>query len=276
MFSYRIQATDPSYMLVTLASDFLLGQTMWNFTYWSNGYSTISTNTVVTSTPFPVQTILTGSLGSDAPNNSIIQLYYGETFPFPRRIGVEVVQPIEDLSGQVNLPAPCFKISFRISWPARNSFEYLLWFLSDVDGDGFADIVGYASSQSNTTLNVVVFPGKAGCKFADPIVSTITIPSEKGTLFTSSFMYPVHARQAPYSYSGTLRTEAGILSYFDNYGILGARMIAPVSDTGTYIYEFKGQTPAIAGQLSSGLGWRAQNLTGRGETSEAIGFANFP
>ena len=89
-------------------------------------------------------------------------------------------------------------------------------------------------------------------------------------------MYPVYATQAPYSFSDGLKTEAGILGFFDNYGILGARMIAPVSGTGTYKYEFKGQTPAIAGQLSSGLGWRSQNLMGRGESSEAIGFADFP
>lgn len=274
-FSYRIQSTDTSDMLVTLASDFTLGQTMWNFTAWRNGYSEISTDSFSTMISFPVQAILTGILGSDGQNASIVQLYYGDTFPYPKRIGVDVVQPSEDPSGKVSLPGPCFKQSFPISWPARKSSEYLLWFLSDVDGDGFTDIVGYASSESNTTLTVVVFPGREGCYFQDPVVSSITLPAEKGTLFTSSFMHPVYARQAAYSYPEELSTDAGILSFFDNYGILGVRMLAPVTATGTHNYEFKGQNPAIAGQLSPGLGWRAQNLMGRGESSEAIGFADF-
>ena len=98
-------------------------------------------------------------------------------------------------------------------------------------------------------------------------------------------MYPVYTRQATCSYPPAsddetsnsdpdvlTTTDACILSFFDNHGILGVRMIVPLTATGTFTYEFKGQTPAIAGQLSSGLGWRAQNLTGRGEPSEAIGF----
>ena len=276
MFSYRIQPTDDSYMLVTLAYDSSLNQTAWNFTSWSNGYGEKSTKSLSSEDPYPVQSVLTGIVGPGAPNNSIVRLYYGDTFPLTGKIGVEVVQPIQDPSGEVTLPDPCFNENFPISWPALKSSEYLLWFLSDVNGDGFTDIVGYASSDSNTILTVVVFPGTAGCSFLDPIPSNITIPPEKGTLFTSDFMYPVYARQAPYSYSDDLKTEAGILSFFDNYGILGARMIAPFSDTGTYEYEFKGQTPAVAGQLSSGLGWRAADLMGRGDSSEAIGFADFP
>ena len=273
-FSYRIQPTDTSDMLVTLAYDITLDQTLWNFTSLSNGYSKITTYSFSTPTPLPVQT-LTGILGSDSPNASIVQLYYGDTFPYLRRIGVTVVQPSEDPSGKVSLPESCFTQTFPINWPARNASEYLLWFLSDVDGDGFTDIVGYASSKSNTKLTVIVFPGYEGCRFGDPVRSEITFPTEKGTLFTSDFMHPVYARQAAYSYTGGFSTDAGILSFFDNYGILGARMIAPVTATGNYHYEFKGQTPAIAGQLSPGLGWRAQNHTGRGEPSEAIGFTDF-
>ena len=274
-FSYRIQSTDTSDMLVTLASDFALGRTTWSFTFWKNGYSDIATELFETKTSYPVQAILPGVLGSYGQNASIVQLYYGDTFPYPKTIGVEVVQPSEDPSGKVSLPSPCFTKRFPISWPARTSSEYLLWFLSDVNGDGFTDIVGYASSESNTTLTVIVFPGSKGCHIQDPVVSKITLPAEKGTLFTSSFMHPVYARQAAYSYPEGLSTDAGILSFFDNYGILGVRMLAPVTATGTYNYEFKGQTPAIAGQLSPGLGWRAQNLMGRGESSEAIGFADF-
>ena len=273
MFSYRIAVDDPSDMLVTLAYDFTLGQTTWNFTSWSNGYNDVSTQSFPIKPSFHPQATLTGILGAGV-QNKVVQLYYGDTFPWPKKIGVDVVQPSKDPDGKVSLPGPCFRQSYRISWPARNPSEYLLWFLSDVDGDGYVDIVGYASSQSNTTLNVVVFPGNGDCSFLDPIVSSITIPAQKGTLFTSSFMYPVYARQASYSYSPELKTEAGILSFFDNYGILGARMIAPVSP-GSYNYEFKGQTPAVAGQLSPGLGWRPQNLMESGEPSEAIGFANF-
>lgn len=264
-------------MLVTLAFDPTKNQTMWNFTSWSNGYSRISTDSFSTMTAFPVQTILTGVLGSDSQNASIVQLYYGNTFPIPNHIGVEVVQPSQDPSGKISLPSPRSNQEFPITWPAHQSSEYLLWFLSDVNGDGYTDIVAYTSNDSNTTLTVIVFPGRAGGDFAAPVWSEITLPASKGSLFTSSFMYPVQARQAAYTYSSrdNISTDAGILGFFDNYGILGVRMIAPVNATGTFAFEFKGQTPAIAGQLSTGLGWRAQNLMGRGESSEAIGFADY-
>ena len=277
MLSYRIQSSDPSDMLVTLAFDSTQKQTTWNFTSWINGYSKISTNTYSTTTAFPAQTILTGILGSDSQKASIVQLYYGDTFPVPNCIGVVVVQPSEDPSGKLSLPSPRSNQQFPITWPAHQSSEYLLWFLSDVNGDGFTDIVAYTSSDSNTTLTVVVSPGRADGDFAAPVSSGITLPANKGSLFTSSFMHPVYARQAAYTYPSRddISTGAGILSFFDNYGILGVRMIAPVNATGTFEYEFKGQTPAIAGQLSTGLGWRAQNLMGRGESSEAIGFANY-
>ena len=277
MFSYRIQPSDPSDMLVTIAFDSIEKQTLWNFTSWNNGYSKISTDSFSSMTAFPVQTTLTGVLGSNSQNASIVLLYYGDTFPVPNHIGVEVVQPSEDSSGKVILPSPRSHQEFGITWSAHQSSEYLLWFLSDVDGDGFPDIVAYTSTNPNGTLTVIVFPGRAGGDFAAPVSSEITLPASKGSLFTSSFMYPVYARQAAYTYSSgdDISTGAGILSFFDNYGILGARMIAPVSATGTFAYEFKGQTPAVAGQLSQGLGWRAQNLMGRGESGGAIGFANY-
>ncbi|MCJ1391167.1 hypothetical protein MMC18_004029 [Xylographa bjoerkii] len=283
MFSYRIQLSDPSDFLVSVAVDSTQKRTTWNFTSWSNGYSKINTETFLTSTAFPVQTILTGKVGSDSQNASIVQLYYGNTFPVPNYVLIEVVQPSRTTSGRLALPSPRSSQQFPIAWPAHQSSEYLNWFLSDVNGDGITDLVAYASSDSNTTLTVVVFPGQASSDFSAPISSSITLPANRGALFTANFMFPVHARQAAYTYPATdsnigtdngPTSNAGILSFFDNYGILGVRMVAPVTATGTFTYEFKGQTPAIAGQLSTGLGWRAQNLMGRGESSEAIGFVS--
>jgi hypothetical protein len=43
--------------------------------------------------------------------------------------------------------------------------------------------------------------------------------------------------------------------FFDNYGILGARVMAPVTKESTS-YELKGQIPAISGQASKPLGMR--------------------
>ena len=291
MFKYRIRPVDISDWLVTVGYDATAKQTMWNFTSFSNGYHQINTNTIKTPTSFPIQTILSGALGSENQNASLIQLYYGNTFPVTNYLRIEVVQPTEDFSGGISLPSPTSSQDFPIAWPAHQSSEYLLWFLSDVDGDGNNDLVGYASSDSNTTLTVVVFPGQADGKFSTPVTSAITLPAQQGSLFTASFMYPVYARQAVYTYPASpsekghhhrrpkhgdedpVTSNAGILGYFDNYGIIGARMIAPVTAGGTFKYEFKGQTPAVAGQLSGGLGWRAQNLMGRGEASGAIGFA---
>ena len=268
---------DPPSMLVTIFYNTTEQQAIWNFTNWDNGYQDIFIQQITVPNAVPPQKILTGVLAG-GENASILQLYYGSTSSDPESIRIEVIQPTLSPSMNVTIPPACSDQKFPITWSARQSPEYLHWFLRYVDSDGKADLIGYTSTDSNTTLTILVFPGTSTCAFDPPVVSNITFPESKGSLFTASFMAPLHTRQANFIYKhegGTYETVgSGILSYFDNYGILGVRMVAPVTPRGSYEFEFKGQIPAVAGQISDGLGWRPQNQMGLGEPGVAIGFAN--
>lgn len=263
-------------MLVTISYDIKQQQANWNFTYWNNGYQKYVTQVKIVPNAVPPQKSLTGIL-ADGVNASIVQLYYGSTSADPESIRVEVVEPSQSPELRVTIPPACSDQKFPLTWSARQPSEYIHWFLSDVDRDGKADLVGYTSTDSNTTLTVLVFPGTSTCAFDPPVISNITFPESKGSLFTASFMAPLYTRRANFIYKHdediheTLRS--GILSYFDNFGILGARMVAPIYPS-SYEFEFKGQVPAVAGQISDGLGWRPQNHMGLGEPGVAIGFAD--
>lgn len=66
-------------------------------------------------------------------------------------------------------------------------------------------------------------------------------------------------------------SEAAILGFFDNYGITGARIIAPKKSRGIFEYEFKGQNPSIACQRATTLGTRPGNFMGLDRLTEAVG-----
>ena len=71
---------------------------------------------------------------------------------------------------------------------------------------------------------------------------------------------------------------AGVLSFWDNLGVLGVRMAAPVSANGGSRFELKGQTPGIAGQVSAGLGSNegVVKVMGTGAPLEELGFVVVP
>ena len=273
IFPYQIQKSDWNDMLVTIGFDSIANSSSWTFFYWYENYTHHCTMYGHSDTP-PAQSVLTGRLGQ-SENSSILLLYYGSTLPEPKSIRIDVFQQREEEGPpcSVTLPTPRSSQMFPINWPAAQPSEYLHWFLGDVDRDGILDLIGYASSNSNANLNVIVFPGRLDGDLGEPVVSNITLAPNTGSLFTSDFMFPVYTTQAAYASENGSRLDSSILSFFDNYGILGARMIAPVSLTGSFEYGFKGQTPAIAGQLSQGLSWRSANTMGRGEPGVAIGFA---
>ena len=77
-------------------------------------------------------------------------------------------------------------------------------------------------------------------------------------LVTADFMRPVNTVRVQGAKDDDLDQDRWptFMETFDNYGILGARLVGPVNGSnGTVGYELKGQTPALAGQMSTGLGW---------------------
>jgi hypothetical protein len=140
---------------------------------------------------------------------------------------------------------------FKVTWSGKN---YLTWFLSDVDADGNLDLVCLVAADDGS-LTVLAFKPKSdeSSGFEAPVVSSIT--SDRGTLLTASFMTPTLAQQAAYKFPGTTyQVDSGILMAFDNYGVLGVRLLRSKSYSGMLQYEIGGQLPAIAGQESATLG----------------------
>lgn len=87
--------------------------------------------------------------------------------------------------------------------------------------------------------------------------------------FNNSYQSSVPSR--PDTASANMSSNA-IMTIFDNYGVAGARLLAPIAPSGTYTYELKGQTPAIAGQHSTSLGEMDGSWMGREQPVQAIGF----
>lgn len=140
---------------------------------------------------------------------------------------------------------------FKATWSGQN---YLTWFHSDVDADGKLDLVGLVAANDES-LTVLAFKPKPDefSGFESPIISRIT--SDKGTLLTAPFMEPISAGQAAYRFPNfTYQVDSGILMAFDNYGVMGIRLLRSKSYNGTLSYEVGGQLPAVAGQISAALG----------------------
>lgn len=134
------------------------------------------------------------------------------------------------------------------------------WFVSGTMATG-VKLVGYFHSLTEASgglVSILTFMLlRPQNEFVFQTLSTITnnteiYPPQK--LVTANFMRPVSFVDA-----GTIDAADGwptIMEAFDNYGILGSRLVSPVKDTnGSYKYQLKGQTPALAGQMSTGLGW---------------------
>ena len=277
MFPYRLHPSDHFETFVSIGADTVSSRTTWQFMKWSDGYQTPhKTNTIQTQS-LPAQAVLPGHFGRNKIHG-IAEVFMNQT---SNLIRIEIIQLTRTPTATVALET-LFSKEIYIHWNATSPSEYLTWFVADVNRDGILDLVAYTSSNTHQILQVIVFPGlPETIGFDDPIVSDIQLESGIGKLLTASFMKPLYTRQASYTYpageldhsSSDSTTEAGILSFFDNFGILGVRMMAPVTAADTFRFEFKGQIPAIAGQLSDALGWKPPDLMGRGEPGEAIGLS---
>jgi hypothetical protein len=98
------------------------------------------------------------------------------------------------------------------------------------------------------TLIVLVFRPDAdeASGYQPPVFSNIT--SDRCGMPIAPFTKPILAGQAISSFLDPAETvDAAILMAFDNYGIVGRRLLKPKSSSVTLEYKIDGQLPEISG-----------------------------
>ncbi|CAI6051777.1 unnamed protein product [Clonostachys chloroleuca] len=181
------------------------------------------------------------ALVSDLLSNRLVRVQYGKRYPTVKTLQIDVLLPKRDGAGEdIVFQGEPSSQKFHITWTAFDEEDYLL-------------------CRENGTFDA-------------PVVSEIKLDPKKGTLFTAEFMEPLYTTQTTLTYANTgHRTSAAIMSFFDNYGIIATRIVAPEASRGTYKYALMGQDSAIAGQRSSTLGERPKNLMGLRRKTQSIG-----
>ncbi len=268
LLAHKLASSDSHDTVVALAGGALSTKpSTWYFTHFVNG--TRMTSTVVEPNRGRSQALLSH------PNGCLVRLSYGATFPIQQTIQIETVMPTRAENGTVTFAAS-EKQQYGITWHGLVENDYLLWFVHDVNGDGVLDLVGYCSDASNVFIDVVVFPGLKDGTFGKPVVSPITVDSNIGRLFTAGFMTPLYTTQASYTDPGNegTTTTGAIMSFFDNYGIIGTRIVAPVGGD-SYAYRLAGQDGAIAGQRALTIGSRPAKWMGGTTAAQPVGIVAF-
>lgn len=116
---------------------------------------------------------------SDSDTGRLIQIFYGQRYTAAKHLRIDVVRPVRHANSQsVSFSSARSSQTFNITWPAVEESSYMLWFLSDVDGDGNKDLVAYTSLDNNQDICVLVFRGLANGSFDEPTVSPISSRSE--------------------------------------------------------------------------------------------------
>ncbi|KAJ9638282.1 hypothetical protein H2199_006969 [Coniosporium tulheliwenetii] len=285
LLGYKMHTRDNHETFVGFGYNNISSTSTWQFFSWSSNYSKRHVSTVSEAIGVPAQALLSGSLGASDGDNRIIRIFYGQDHPNPDSLDIDILHPVRSSSGRVSIPDPPISRSFPVTWEAVSEEDYLFWFLSDVNQDGRIDLVALVSLENQFT--VLVFPGLRNGTFGTPVVSEITLDPDRGSLMSAPWMRIIKVSQAEYTYTSGSRnvandrtkgldydsqqpirsfdsqtTDAAIMMFFDNYGILGTRLLAPVRSAGTYFYELKGQTPSIAGQPTQAIGWRGREAVG--------------
>ncbi|KAB2569534.1 hypothetical protein DBV05_g11793 [Lasiodiplodia theobromae] len=233
-------------------------KTTWTFTNFDNDYKHLKSWTFEEDVGERAQRILPLPTSKCGPCR-LVRLFYGQGSNELRLDTLTIQNHSVSVDSTIRIP---------VDWSGTAEEQYLTWFLADANSNGHLDLVGLVTNQEGG-LTVLAIPGQADSTFeARAVQSAIT--SDKGDKLTAPFMKPVAARQARCKYLGTSdETGAAIMALFDNYGILGVRVIRPAQAAGTLTYEIAGQIPAVAGQVSSCLGWSTREYKpGR----EAVGF----
>jgi len=272
----------PSGTFLATGYDPLSKTSTFYFSLWSSDYSTQWANTLPANASFPVQALLTSPSLISSNTQIVTRLFYGSTYPVANQLRIDTLlvtsngpagSTIQTLSSQ----------TFTITWTNVESSQYLSWTFEDVSGDGYPDLIAYISSKTNTAFQTVVFPSIPGSSnqikgFNTPIISNISFPLSITNFWAGGFMTNAKTVGTGYRFEDGAVSGAGVLSFWDNLGVLGVRMAAPVSGKGGAEFELKGQTPGIAGQVSAGLGSNegVVKVMGTGAPLEELGFVVVP
>ncbi|KAF8249240.1 hypothetical protein K440DRAFT_660254 [Wilcoxina mikolae CBS 423.85] len=218
----------------------------WRFYEWDNDYNQYSIQDTSEELDAPKwEIILTGRLLKESDTTQLVRIIYGPTFE-PGRLRIDILT----VANGRNITRLFSKSYSTQSWGSPPNEQYLKWLLLDANGNGNLDIVAVINTP-NFTLTTVIFPNNGDYQFGEPVVTTICIPDSS---FNPTFFQSILIRPAVYTYPDTnTPVKTGILQLFSNYQVLGARLLAPTVP-GSLKYELKGQTPAIAGQISVGSG----------------------
>ena len=240
----------------------------WHFINWKDGYDKIEISTITEAAFSPAQAVL-----ADPETSRIFRIYYGRRYStVSRTLRVDTLETTRNTTtNEAMFKSAAKSQPWEIVWPATQEEDYLKWNLVDVNGDGVKDLVAYTADGDNINVNVIVFPGLISGGFRDPVVSAITLPEKIALRVTADFMRPWSTSHSSYTYPNGERTNAAFMAFFDNFGLVGARIVAPVNAKGTFQYEIKGQTGSIAGQRSNFLGTRPREWMGRRQRSSAVG-----
>ena len=217
--------------------------TTWTFTNFTAGYASRFTMTFLELQTFPAREYLSDSSSTSATQR-VIRVSYAEAKP-SIKIDILAVTLEGDLAVQV----------FRADeYPFDSSAcSAVKWFLMDVNDDNLNDVVAYCPTSS--TLYVTTFLQRPDGSCDQPY--TTSIPADYYLNFNGDYLKHITSFPTVRFNVNTQRPTGGrnnIFQLFDNYGVLGGRLLAPWKDGELQFYDAVGQYPAIAGQLSGGLG----------------------
>lgn len=134
----------------------------------------------------------------------------------------------------------------------------LTWFLTPLETSSAPSLIAYclSSSPQSTVSTAVWSPLTASSPAGYQKPRIVSFGPEYKPHFNGAFAKDILTTTTRV-FSPTTQlpgaASAGLLQLFDNYGILGARLLNPVRGDET-AYAVVGQVPAIAGQLSEALG----------------------
>ena len=112
--------------------------------------------------------------------------------------------------------------------------------------------------------------GRKATLIRAPVAGPIALDSKVSNLLTAELRDPLYTVHADYTYPDGSTTNAAIIAFFENYGIVGARTLAPKKAKGSLEYELKGQKTNIAGQRSTTLGQRSGRCIGLDRKKEVV------
>ncbi|MCJ1385456.1 hypothetical protein MMC17_008579 [Xylographa soralifera] len=297
LIPHKIATKDSFSTIVGYGFDTFSQESKWYFCNWDQNYSHRNLTTFSDTAVPPAQALLSVSVSND--QSHIVRIFYGAQYPMSNKLRIDVLDLMRALfTGNISFKGnkPTLSQRFIIKCPARLESDYLLWFSADVNGDGIPDLVAYTSDKSNIEVSVIVFPGEkptggaaSTLRFGEPVVSPITVPSEIGYLVIAEFMKPMYTARSSYAYPSSRNhklsagedamvtrdssTDAAIMAFFDNYGVVGARLVAPVAP-GSLRYELKGQNPAIPGQRAVFVGERPADWMGLDKKRQVMGIVS--